>query len=77
MANTKKAKPNATTEVLKYMKTHKGITQIQATEKFGATRLSAIIFNLKKQGNDIDKRWKETVTRYGKVTRYAEYYLVK
>lgn len=73
----KKVKPNATTEVLKYMSSHKGISQIEATEKFGATRLSAIVFNLKNQGYDINKRWIETVTRYGKRTRYAEYYLVK
>lgn len=74
---TKKIKTDATKEVLKYMVEHNGISQIEASEKFGATRLSAIVFRLKKQGHNVDKRWHETVTRYGKRTRYAEYYLVK
>lgn len=39
-----------TGRVLEYLKSHKrGITSIQAFELFGATRISAIIFNLRKE----------------------------
>lgn len=66
---------NKTLAVLGHMKEHDGITQLEATELFGATRLSAIIFNLRKKGYDI-----ETVTvgmrdKYGHAVNYAQYVL--
>lgn len=63
-------------EVLKYLKTHKrGITSIQAVELFGATRLSDIIFRLRKEGYDIVTEAITTKNRYGHTTTYAKYYL--
>ena len=44
-----------------------------AIKMFGATRLSAIIFNLRKQGHDIETVMVEGTTRYGTPTQYAKY----
>ena len=65
-----------TTEVLKYMQTHKGITSIQAIEKFGATRLSDIIFRLRKEGYEIETESITKKNRYGHTTTFARYTLV-
>lgn len=71
-------KTNATQEILKYMKNHKkGITSYEAFERFGATRLSSLIYSLKKQGNIIKTIDKQVKTRYGKTTIVATYVLVK
>lgn len=64
------------TEVLKYMKSHKGITSIQAFERFGITRLADIIYKLKKDGWDISAESITTKNRYGHVTTYSKYSLV-
>lgn len=64
-------------EVLKYLQTHKGITSMQAIEKFGATRLSAIIFDLKRKGYSIVTVMKDGENRYGESVRFAEYRLIK
>jgi len=63
-------------EVLKYMETHKGITSIQAIEKFGATRLSDIIFRLRQEGYEIETESITTKNRYGHAVTYAKYSLV-
>ena len=64
------------TEVLKYMQTHKGITSIQAIEKFGATRLSDIIFRLRTEGYEIETDSITKKNRYGHTTTFARYTLV-
>lgn len=64
------------TEVLKYMQTHKGITSTQAIEKFGATRLSDIIFRLRKEGYEIETESITKKNRYGHTTTFARYTLV-
>ena len=64
-------------EILRYLMTHKrGITSIQAIELFGATRLSDIIFRLRKEGYDIVTEQVTRKTRYGHVTTFAVYKLV-
>lgn len=65
-----------TEKVYGYLKTHDGITSIQAFELFGATRLSAIIFNLKKYGCVIKSHWKTGKDRYGNSCRFVEYELI-
>jgi len=54
--------------VLNYLKKDNSITPIEALNKFGAFRLAAIIFDLKKEGYDIAT---ETIKNGGK--RYANY----
>ena len=66
---------NKTKEVLKYMQENEGITSMEAFKKFGATRLSAIIFNLRKRGYDIVTLDMECVDRYGHTVNYAKYVL--
>lgn len=65
-------KTTKTQKILKHMQTRKkGITSMTAFEKYKVTRLSSIIYNLKKQGHDI-----EVITEYTKDgTRYARYVL--
>lgn len=68
---------NKSKMVLDWLKTHAGITSMEAFENFGATRLSAIIFNLKKSGYDIETVMVDGKDRFGNRTRYARYYLRK
>lgn len=77
--SNKKVKTNKTREVLKFMRKakSKGITSWQAIELFGATRLSAIVFNLKKQGYGIATVDMEDVDRYGNAVRFCKYVLTK
>jgi hypothetical protein len=57
-------KINKTNEVIKHLRKYGSITSLQAFNKWNATRLSAIIFNLRhKKGFDIDS--KEKVTKFG------------
>ena len=56
--------------VLYHLKNDNGITPLEALNKFGAFRLSAIIFDLKKDGYDIDT---EIIKNGGK--HYANYKL--
>lgn len=64
-------------EVLKYMQTHKvGITSIQAISEFGATRLSDIIYRLRKDGWNIGVRDIQKKNRYGHTVVFAQYFLI-
>lgn len=55
-------------KVLIHLQEGKGITPLEALTKFGAFRLSAIIFDLKKDGYDIET---EIIKNGGK--HYANY----
>lgn len=66
---------NKTNEVLRHLQTHGSITSMEAINLFGATRLSAIIFNLRKKGYNITSIDKTTKDRYGHTVPYAEYRL--
>lgn len=61
--------------VLEYMKKHDGITDLEATFHLGVRRLSAKIYNLKKQGYVIKDEWKKGINRYGEKTRFKVYML--
>ena len=62
-------------KVLNYMLENKSITSWEAIDKFGATRLSAIIFNLKDHWNITDT-WEKGVDRYGSEVKYKRYTLL-
>lgn len=62
--------------VLDWLSTGAGITSMDAFRAFGATRLSAIIFDLRKRGHDIRSERVEGVDRYGKKTRFVRYRMV-
>lgn len=60
-------------DVLEFMQEHGSITSWQAITLFGATRLSAIIHELKKDGHSILSERVQVDTRYGKtnVSKYT------
>lgn len=53
------------------------LTSFQAFQEYGITRLSAIIFDLRKNGLDILDCWVYAVNRYGKMVKFKQYYLKK
>ena len=64
-----------TQAVLDWLKTHASISSMEAIQSFGATRLSAIIFKLRKRGYDIETVKCEGTDRFGNPMRFARYYL--
>ena len=65
-------KTNKHKKVLEHLKTHKHITSMEAINLYGATRLAAIIFDLRKKYDikTIDCIGKD---KYGNTCRYADY----
>ena len=63
--------------VLKHLQSKKYITSWEAIENYGITRLSAVIFNLRETGWDIQDKWVVEYNRYGQKTRFKRYFLVK
>lgn len=63
-----------TQQVLDYLKDNGSITSWEAIEKFGATRLSAIIFNLREY-YEIDTQIEVAKDRNGNTCQYARYIL--
>lgn len=60
--------------ILKYLQTHKkGLTNKEADEKFGATRLGGVVHNLRKKGHDIRTVDVKGKTRYGTMAKFARY----
>lgn len=66
-----------TGRVLKYLQENESISSMEAFELFGATRLSAIIFNLRKYGYYIINQNCESKNRYGEKVRFVRYKIVK
>lgn len=68
-------KKTQTSEIKKYLETHKkGLTSYEAFELFGATRLSAIIYQLRHAyGMNIITEDKKVKTRYGLPTIVSVY----
>lgn len=66
---------NKTTAILNHLKEHGSITSNEAWELYGATRLSAIIFNLRHRGYDIETVMTNMTDRYGYAVNYAKYVL--
>ena len=64
--------------VLMHLEENGSITSWEAIREYGATRLSAIIFNLRHKYNlDIENEWVEFTDRYGSKARYVKYNLKK
>ena len=62
-------------EVLDYLRKIGSITSWEAIVEFGATRLSAIIYNLRKKGYNIETTDLTVKNRYGNATTVAKYIL--
>lgn len=63
------------TAVLDWLKTGTGITSMEAFKALGVTRLSAIIFELRKKGYYITSEESIVKNRFGANVRIARYYL--
>lgn len=61
--------------VLKYIEEVGSISSFDAFREFGITRLSAVIYDLRKLGYDVVTETKETTNRFGKKIYYGVYYI--
>ena len=62
--------------VYRYLLDGHTITSLEAIQKFGITRLSAVIFNIEKMtGKAPSRRMIPVSNRYGKTVRVAEYWI--
>lgn len=68
-------KPSAMKTVYEYLQTHDYLTSKEAFDMFGITRLSSIIFTLKKYGYNIESVAVTSKNRYGNTCIYTRYYL--
>lgn len=76
--NITNEKMNKTKAVMLHLEENGSITSWEAIKEYGATRLSAIIFNLRhKYGMNIISEPYEFVDRYGNKSSYAKYVLIK
>lgn len=62
--------------VLRHLKDKGDITTFEAFTEYGATRLSAIIFELRKKYVITDE-WLERTNRYGEKVRFKKYIYIK
>lgn len=62
-------------QVLNHLQNYSTITSWQAIQQYGATRLSDIIFKLRKQGYDIETKTECTKDRNGNTCQFAKYIL--
>ena len=70
-------KMNKTKAVLLHLQENRTITSWEAIKEYGATRLSAIIYNLRHKYNlNITSEEVEFIDRYGNKTSYAKYILL-
>jgi hypothetical protein len=61
--------------VLKHLQDCGSITSWEAIKEYGATRISAIVFNLKKDGCIFDEEWVHTTNRYERPVSFKRYIL--
>lgn len=73
----KVAKTTKTSEILNHLKTNGSISSMEAINLYGATRLSAIIFEFRRKGMEIESKWEETKDRYGNNCKYVRYRLIE
>ena len=64
-----------TQAVLEWLKTGNSISSYEAFKELGVTRLSAIIFTLRKKGYDITSEDEKTVNRFGGTVVFSRYKL--
>ena len=73
----KKPKQTQTSAILEHLMQYGKITSIEAFERYGATRLSAIIFRLRKNyGYTINTRMETGKNRFGETVQYGIYELI-
>lgn len=63
--------------VLNHLLSGKELSSIEAISLYGATRLGAIIFNLKKEGYIINSRREKVINRFGHTSNPSIYSISK
>ena len=61
--------------VLNHLRRAGSITQMEAIDRYGITRLGARIFELKQRGHNITRTMEQARNRYNAPTHFARYYL--
>ena len=65
------------TDIIAHLRKYKSITSNEAIKRYGATRLSGIIYILREKGFDIETEMTQGKNRYGHISNYAIYHLIK
>lgn len=76
MSEKKEKKMNKTEKVLEHLKRYGTITSLETIRLYNATRLSDIIYRLRKRGISIDTVDVEFVDIYGIKSIYGKYILL-
>lgn len=63
--------------ILNHLRSYGTLTSMEAFKLYGVTRLSAKIFDLRKEGYNIVTNMKAGKTRFGTHCEYAEYELLE
>ena len=66
-----------TADVLHHLQVNKKITSLEAIKLYRATRLSAIIYNLRRRGYNISTEYKPFKDIYGHSARYGIYHYLE
>lgn len=72
-----KKEMSAKYDIIRHLRKHRKITSIEAIKKYGVTRLSGVIYVLRKRGFVIETETKCGKNRYGHISNYAIYHLIK
>jgi len=64
-------------KIIRHFDDHKKINPMQALREYGIMRLASRISDLRRKGYKFTKVMKKHVNKYGEVTHYAEYRMVK
>ena len=72
---SQRGKKFKTQDVIKHLRVKGSITSLEAFELYDVTRLSSIIFNLRKKGYDIKTETQLGKNKYGNTMSYAKYIL--
>lgn len=60
-------------KILKHLQLYDTITSWEAIQEYGVTRLSAIIFTLRKEGFEIDSEKIQFTDRFGDTSNFSKY----
>lgn len=61
-------------DIIRHLMTEGSITAWEAIKEYGSTRLSAIVYELRKQGWKIESEMVTAKNRYGNPVTFARYY---
>lgn len=61
--------------ILKYLETHKGITDREARNELGIARLSGRMFEFRQLGYETPSIWETEPDRYGGTSRFKRYFV--